>query len=267
VPQPPAPGSGEKPQQGRNRQAGSELTGRVYLVAGGAGVAGECITAALLRYGATVAVPSRSEERIDRLRSAIDPSHLNRLHTIVGEVGDPGGVLNVRRELAELAWPLDGVVASLGSWWEGVPLTRLPYLTWQQIMHDNLTTHYLVARTFLPELADRRGSAYIALAGVAAHLPLPHAGPISVTGAAQTMLIRTLAAQYAREPVRLHQVSILTPIVTRHWGDAPIEPGWLTCHEVGEYIAAVAAPGFAEHNRLALWIPEPEQVAGLRRYT
>lgn len=244
-----------------------DLTGRVYLVAGGAGLAGECVTTALLRYGATVVVPARSEERIERLRSGVDPQHQSRLHTLVGQVGDPTGVIAVRREVEKLVGPLDGVVASLGGWWEGVPLTRLPYSTWQRLLHDNLTTHYLVARTFLPQLADRPDAVYIALAGVAAHMPLPHAGPISVTGAAQTMLIRTLATQYADAPVRLHQVSILTPIVTRHWGDDPIEPGWLTCYQVGEYITAVAAPTFGEPDRMALWIPEPEEVIGLRGFT
>lgn len=244
-----------------------DLTGRVYLVAGGAGLAGECVTAALLRHNATVVVPARNSERIERLLGGVDPDHLSRLHTLVGDVGDPTGVIAVRREVADLVGPLDGVIASLGGWWEGVPLTRLPYPTWEKLLHDNLTTHYLVARTFLPQLADRPQAVYVALAGVAAHLPLPHAGPISVTGAAQTMLIRTLAAQYAQAPVRLHQVSILTPVVTRHWGDAPIEPGWLTCYQVGEYVSTVAAPIFGEPERLALWIPEPEEVIGLGGFT
>jgi NAD(P)-dependent dehydrogenase (short-subunit alcohol dehydrogenase family) len=221
-----------------------ELTGR-YLVAGGAGVAGECVTAELLRRGATVAVPSRSRERLDRLRSGLAAALRPRLLTILGDVGDPAGVTEVRDRVAGELGPLDGVVASLGAWWEGAPLTEVPYDVWQRILRDNLTAHFLVAQTFLPLLRDRPGGVYVALSGIAALRPIPLSGPISVTDAAQTMLLRVFATELADEPVRIHEIAILTPVVTRHWpqGD-PVEPGWLSGDQVGSYVAEVTTPGF-----------------------
>ncbi|MBC6460975.1 SDR family NAD(P)-dependent oxidoreductase [Actinomadura sp. HBU206391] len=253
-----------------------DLSGRSYLVAGGAGVVGECVTQALLGRGATVAVPSRSPERLDRLRSFAETP---RLHTVVGDVGDAAGVEEVRDRVTAAIGPLDGVIASLGAWWEGTPLTDVSLELWQRILHDNLTSHFLVARTFLPLLTRRPDGVYVALSGIAALRPIPLSGPISVTDAAQTMLMRTFAAELAElgepggdrrsgpgelgrpggngglaRPPRIHEVAILTPVVTRRWlEEEPIEPGWLSGEQAGSYIADVAGPGFpAEPFQLRL---------------
>lgn len=235
----------------------SRLANKSFMVAGGAGVAGECVTLALLRRGARVVVPSRTPGRIERLRSGVEPELLPRLHTLVGDVGDPTAVEEIRDRVTDESGPLDGVVASLGAWWEGDVLAEVPFGTWQRILHDNLTSHFLVARTFLPHLADRPGAVYIALAGIAAIRPIARSGPISVTGAAQTMLLRTLRVEFADAPIRLHEVAILTPIVTRHWPvGEPVERGWLSGDQAGDYIASVASPDFPDKTRLRLWIPE-----------
>lgn len=238
-----------------------DLAGKRFLVAGGAGVAGECVTVALLRAGARVVVPSRTPDRIERLRGGVRPELLPHLHTLVGDVGDPAAVDELRDRIAAEFGPLDGAVASLGGWWEGSVLTEVPSATWERILRDNLTAHFLVARTFLADLA-RRGNpgcepVYIALAGIAALQPVPYSGPISVTGAAQTMLLRTLRAELRHRPVRLHEVAILTPVVTRHWPPhEPAEDGWLSGDQVGEYVASVASEDFPHKDRLQVHIPD-----------
>jgi NAD(P)-dependent dehydrogenase (short-subunit alcohol dehydrogenase family) len=221
-----------------------DLSGKSYLVAGGAGVVGECVTEALLARGATVAVPSRSPERLERLRALAGTP---RLHTLLGDVGDPAGAEDVRDRIAAGIGPLDGVIASLGAWWEGAPLTEVGIDVWQRILRDNLTSHFLVGRTFLPLLSGRPDGVYIALSGIAALRPIPFSGPVSVTDAAQSMLMRTFAAELGGlpEPPRIHEVAILTPVVTRLWPEGePVEPDWLSGERTGAYIADVAAPGF-----------------------
>src|SRR6266508_3033042 len=187
-----------------------DLTGRRYVVAGGTGVAGETVVTALLRHGATVVVPSRSPERLARLRAAAGPADL---HTLVGRTDDLASLIALREQITTQMGPIDGVVASLGGWWEGATLTEIEIGQWQRIVDDNLTSHFIVARTFLGSLAERRGSVYVSLGGIAARKPVPHAGPISVTGAAQAMLMRVLAEELKGTHVRLHEVDILTPII------------------------------------------------------
>jgi len=225
------------------------------VVVGGAGVAGECVVHALLARGATVVVPSRSPDRLAELVAAARPEHAARLQTVVGDIGDETGAEMVRDEVVSRAGLPRAVVASIGGWWEGEELIDLPLRTWERILADNLTAHFLAARTFLPVLDPDRAPVYVMLAGVAAGLPVPDSAPISITGAAQRMMIQTLAAAEVGKRVRLHEVAIMTPIVTRHGTDDPPEPDWLTGEAVGEYLADVVSPNFARPHDLLLEIP------------
>jgi NAD(P)-dependent dehydrogenase (short-subunit alcohol dehydrogenase family) len=232
-----------------------DLSGRRYVVAGGTGVAGETVVTALLRHAATVVVPSRTPERIARLREVADSADL---HTLVGRTDDLASAIALRERIVTEIGPIDGVVASLGGWWEGALLTEIEIGQWQRIIEDNLTSHFVVARTFLGELAKRPGSVYVALGGIAATKPVPCSGPVSVTGAAQAMLMRVLSEELKGAHVRLHEVDILTPIVTRHWpAGRPVQPGWLPGAEVGEYVARVLDPSFPGSGELFLALPEP----------
>ena len=228
------------------------LSGRLFVVAGGAGVAGETVVAALLRRGARVAVPSRSVHRLDRLRAANESPGL---YTFPGDLATLAGAERVRDDIAgQLGMP-DGMVAALGAWYQGERLVDLPATTWQRIMDDNLTSHFIAARAFLPVLRDRPGAVYVSLNGIAGVEPVPESGGISVTGAAQAMMMRVLAVELAGAPVRIHQVGVLTPIVTRHWEGEPPRPDWLTGEQVGDYVAGVLAPDFGRGSDLFLSIP------------
>src|SRR5690606_30808344 len=133
--------------------------------------------------------------------------------------------------------------------------TEIPMATWERILRDNLISHFVVARTFLPALASRPGTVYLTLGGIAARQPVAGSGPISMTGAAQAMMMRVLAVELAGSPVRLHEVDILTPIVTRHWDGGPIEPGCLTGEQVGEYVVRVLSGDVEKPDQLFFAIP------------
>jgi NAD(P)-dependent dehydrogenase (short-subunit alcohol dehydrogenase family) len=233
----------------------TSLRGRVYVVAGGAGVAGECVVEALLRRSATVAAASRSPERLAALRAAHpEPG----LHTYVAAMGSTEGVARLRDEVVTDLGHIDGTVASLGGWWEGPGLTELAERTWRELLDSHLTSHFAAAHGLLPALVDRPDSVYLMLNGIAADKAVAASGPVSVAGAAQRMLLRVLAAEFAGRAVRLHEVAVLTPIVTRHWaqgqGQGQVKLGWLSGYQVGEYVAQVLTPGFARNADLLLSI-------------
>jgi 3-oxoacyl-[acyl-carrier protein] reductase len=218
-------------------------------------VAGECIVHELLDRGATVVVPSRSEARLAALAGRTDPAVKDRLHLVVGDLGSEAGVLRLRDEVVNEHGPPRGVVASLGAWWEGEQFVDLSMSTWNRILNDNLTSHFLVARGLLPVLAQSSDSVFVMLAGIAGDHPEPNAAPISITGAAQRMMLRTIAVSDIGRQVRLHEVAIMTPIVTSEWTGEPPEPGWLTGTQVGNYVADVVSPDFARPDTLLLEIP------------
>jgi NAD(P)-dependent dehydrogenase (short-subunit alcohol dehydrogenase family) len=158
------------------------MRGRVVVVAGGTGVAGECVVEELLARGATLAVPSRSQARLQRLHHAHPQAEL---HTYLGGMDSYATASHTAKRITAELGGIDAVVASLGGWWEGEALIEIAEKTWRQLLDTNLTSHLIAARTFLPLLAGRAGAVYLTLNGVAAQKAVAGSGPVSVTGAAQ----------------------------------------------------------------------------------
>ncbi|MGH3319611.1 MAG: SDR family oxidoreductase [Streptosporangiaceae bacterium] len=212
------------------------LNGRVALVAGGAGAVGEGVVRSFLDAGATVVVPSRSEERLRSLRERVGDD--KRLMTLVGDVGDPTGAEDVRGRVLEETKRVDAVVASVGGWWQGPRLTGVDMETWRRVLDNNLTTHFVLARTFLPVLRERSGTAYLVIVGDAADHPVDGASLVSVSASGVLGMFRALSAEMADTPVRLNAL-YLGPLRTRARPDG--DPTWLSADEVGAYAAYLAS--------------------------
>lgn len=214
----------------------TDLNGRVAVVAGGAGAVGEGIVRALLEAGATVAVPSRQEERLRSLRERL--AEPDRLVTVEGDVGSADGAVRVRARVLADAGRLDAVVVSVGGWWQGSHLVDVEPDTWHRVLDANLTTHFSVARAFLPVLRDRPGASYLTIVGDAADHPVKGASLVTVTSAGVLGLFRSLVHEHKDDPVRVNAL-YLGPLITRDRPEG--KPEWLTAGEVGAYAAHLAS--------------------------
>lgn len=211
------------------------LSGKTIYVAGGAGEVGEGVVQALLKHDASVVVSSRSDESLSSLRDRLGSEAAPRLSGFVGDVGSLDGI-NALQTNIQLRHPkLDGVVASLGGWWQGASLTRTTLEQWQGVLANNLTSHFLVARTFLSMLTHQGHGAYVLLNGGAAFQPIPKAGLMSIAAAAQLMLKDVLAVESEESGVRVNTLALMTPIKTRSRPDGP--EAWLTAVDAGAYVA------------------------------
>lgn len=213
---------------------------RVAIVLGGAGKVGGAIARALWREGAQVVVPSRSRERLGRLEAAVGAS--DRLMTLEADVGDEVGAQAVLGRVLDRFGAYDTVVVSLGGFWRGPSAIQTPLDVWRQRLEENFLTHVIAARVFLPPLLERQGSAYIAINGMASDGPRPGAAPICVTGAAQEMLVRQLAAEHRGAAVRIVTV-MLGPVRTEESASAVHEehPEWIEADEVGSFVALISS--------------------------
>src|SRR5579883_2924204 len=102
-----------------------DLSGRVALIPGGLGGAGQAISRAFLESGAVVVAAERSE-------------HAGN--------GDP-----FREQLGDLAerfsvYRLDILVNLVGGWMAGQPITGLEYSTWERMLDINLNAAFLLAK-------------------------------------------------------------------------------------------------------------------------
>ncbi len=218
----------------------AKLDGKICLVAGGTGSVGEGIVRAFLRQGASVVVPSRSQEAIDRLRNALAGAPVERLLTLVGNISDVDEAARLRDEILARHKAIDAVVASLGGTWEEkLNLVDVPMETWRKYWESNLTPHYVCARTFLPTLAKQKGTSYTLLGGLSAVLTVPQYSVVSINSAGQLMLAKTLMEELKDTSVRINQV-MLGFINTRARA-AYARPEWITADEVGAFCAYLAS--------------------------
>jgi NAD(P)-dependent dehydrogenase (short-subunit alcohol dehydrogenase family) len=124
------------------------------LVAGGTGGVGEGIVRALLDAGHRVIVPSRSTERLDRLRRDVGGG--TALTTFTGAIGTIDGARTIRDRIASEIGRLDVLIPSLGGWWEGGLLDTAPAV-WDAVMDEMLRTHYVFAHVFMPVIRAQTG--------------------------------------------------------------------------------------------------------------
>jgi NAD(P)-dependent dehydrogenase (short-subunit alcohol dehydrogenase family) len=206
---------------------------KTVLVAGGAGEVGEGIVRQLLQRGHRVLIQSRRSKKIQELAERL--GHPKDLIPIAGDIQTERDMEALLDAIGDTELELDAVVASIGSWWSGPQLVDLDLMTYEHVMHERLTTHFLLAKTFLKELQDKAGSSYLFIHSAAGYTPIPGSGPVSIAGAAQAMLKDVFATELERKAVRVNQLTMMGSIGTRSYPNT--DPEGLTNDDVGRYVS------------------------------
>ncbi|WP_262852024.1 SDR family NAD(P)-dependent oxidoreductase [Mumia quercus] len=186
------------------------LTLGSVVVHGATGYVGRHLVRGLLAHGATVLAVGRSDDRLEAVReqAGADGAHLV---PVVADVSTDAGAERVAERL-DGHGPVQAAFAAIGGWWEGPRLVELDTSTWSSLLTSHLTAHFLAARATVPHL-DPAGSAYVAFNGIATLQPEARSGPVSVTGAGQSMLLDVLRAEEDRQAVRFHELCVVNPVV------------------------------------------------------
>ncbi len=216
------------------------LTGRTVMVVGGAGNVGTYAVSALLAGGARVVVTSRSEEKLERMRSRLGTlAESGRLVPLVGSMSDEAEAPRILESAQERAGPLDAAIASLGDMVFAPMVLEATGADLRRALDGYLIAHFMVARTLVPALAERGGS-YTFINGPLAFDPIyPGTGLVSIATAGQAMLARLVMQEWASSPVRVNEVVLYT----RFGPGAPEEvpPGHVGREDVGRYLAFLAS--------------------------
>ncbi len=216
----------------------ARLDGKIGLILGGAGYVGEGIVRSFLEEGAFVIVPSRSQDRLNGLRKLMGPLGGERLVTVPANVGSLQGAEGLADQILEKMGRLDAVVASLGGWWQGPKLIDTSLEEFGKVLTDNLLSHFIAAKAFIPALARSPGSTYTFIAGLAGEVPAVNSGPVSVAMAGQQVLQRVLAEEMKESGVRINEL-LVKSVMSRARGEPG--PETLTAEEVGKFAAKLAS--------------------------
>ncbi|MGV7123159.1 SDR family NAD(P)-dependent oxidoreductase [Sphingopyxis sp. 550A] len=151
------------------------------LVLGGAGDVGEGIVRSLLKRGAHVIAQGRSASKLDRLRDYVADVENGQLSTVAGALSDPDEADALRDRIWAITNEVDGAVAAIGGWAQGYPINGVPFDDWTRIVADNLTSHFLAIKKFVPMLRPKGGT-YVHINGLSAEGPYRGAGPVGRDG-------------------------------------------------------------------------------------
>jgi NAD(P)-dependent dehydrogenase (short-subunit alcohol dehydrogenase family) len=240
------------------------LNDQTVVVAGATGNVGPFVVRALLERGASVAAPSRSEQKLgglrEHLREHVDETSLRRLHTFAGDLGDEHGAAALRQHITEQVGTPDAVVASVGDYVAAPSLLDARAGELQRALDASLVAHFVIARTFLPVLRDSGGT-YVFLQGPLAFELYPGLGGdlVSIATAAQHMLFRALAQEVAES--RASVVELVGHMLIRDRQAQPTSP--LSGEAVGAFVAHLVAGAGEEAHGHSIQLRSREQLADL----
>ena len=237
---------------------------QTVVVAGGTGNVGGFIVRALLERGADVAVPSRSEQKIQDLRDYLGQhvasADLERLRTFTGTVSDEADGREIADRIRREVGAPNTVISLMGSWLPTDSLLEATVDDLDHVLQHYLNAHFGVARTFLPGLKERGGT-YIFVNGPLAFEVWPGSGLVSTATAAQHMLFRALAKEQKDDAVRI--VELVTHAYIRNRQTRPGSP--IPGEAVGAFAAHLVSEASGESHGESVHLRSLEQLedAGL----
>ncbi|MGD1840622.1 MAG: SDR family NAD(P)-dependent oxidoreductase [Thermonemataceae bacterium] len=211
------------------------LADKRIVLAGGTGAVGEGIAKALISDGATIIVPFRTEAKKEQLQDYLTESPREQLVLYKANVGDPKGVKAFKTQVINEFGKIDMTIASLGGWVQGHDLVDTPIDLWQEILQNNLTSHFLFASAFVPVLKAQNEGLYVNINGGAQDFVAPKAGSMTIISSAQEAMTRVLHEEAKKASYRIRSVAAFTPVKTRARGEQ-VQPNWVSAEDIGHYI-------------------------------
>jgi 3-oxoacyl-[acyl-carrier protein] reductase len=207
----------------------SDSGGPGYLVFGAYGGIGSALVRGLVASGERVVVSGRDPERLEAFARAegvhplpADATDFQAVESVVGEAG---------RHLGGLA----GVASCVGS-----VVLRPAHLTrqddWEEVVATNLTSAFAVVRAAAGAMMRDGGGSIVLVSTAAARIGLPNHEAIAAAKGGVDALVRSAAATYGRQGVRVNAVApglVDTPLTARITGSEKARASSEAMHALG----------------------------------
>lgn len=181
------------------------FSGKVVLVAGGAGGLGRDVSVAFLGEGAKVIVPYRRQSEMDTL-ARLAGSAATSLEGHIVDLSDDSAVANFVQGILAGHSRLDVVVNTVGAWAGGAKFWQADAAEFDRMLNLNLRTGYALLRAALPPML-KQGSG--AIVNVASRAAVDHAGTAAgyvASKAAAVAMIDSLATDLKGTGVRANSI-------------------------------------------------------------
>lgn len=179
-----------------------DLQGRLALVTGSSRGIGRALAQALAQSGATVVLNGRDPATLQSARQELLRQGLN-VHAIGFDVTDEAAVQAGITRIEQEIGALDVLVNNTGVQIRG-PLEHFTTADWNRIVQTNLTSVFLVSRTAVQKMIERRRGKIINVLSVNAECARYSIAPYSATKGALKMLTKGMCVDWARYNIQVN---------------------------------------------------------------
>jgi NAD(P)-dependent dehydrogenase (short-subunit alcohol dehydrogenase family) len=182
-----------------------KLEGKVALVTGASKGLGRAIALALAAEGAQLALVSRNENLLTRTAEEIR-SQGGTAHVFPADVADEAQVRALEKAVTGTYERLQILINNAGINLRK-PLTEFTLDEWNRVLQSNLTSVFLVCRSFIPHMKGQGYGRIINLTSMMSHVALPDRTAYAASKAGLLGLTRALALELAPEGITVNGIS------------------------------------------------------------
>ena len=182
------------------------ISGATALVTGASRGIGAVIARYLAEAGATVVISGRDVGALESVLAGLRETGATA-HAVPAELTDSAQVADLHRQTAELAGPVDLVVATAGGRGEPVPIVSMTDEQWHGSIDANLTSAFHTLRAFLPDMIARSRGSIVTISSTAGRQPSPASPAYGAANAGLLMLTKQAALQVAEHGVRVNAIA------------------------------------------------------------
>ena len=182
-----------------------DLTGRVAVVTGASRGLGKAMALALASAGARVALASRNQEQLNAVAVEARQSG-GEAEVFCADVGNEAQVLRLEREVIAWSGRVDILINNAGTIVRK-PCVDMTLAEWSSVLNTNLTSAFLMCRSFIPHMKGRGYGRILNIASAMAHMSWPGRTAYSSSKSGLLGFTRALALELAEEGITVVSIS------------------------------------------------------------
>src|SRR5437899_8166316 len=189
----------------RQTMSTGKLQGKTGLITGASKGLGKAMALALAEAGARLALVSRNLEQLNETAAAV--RKLGGHATVFqADVSSEEQVLRLEKAVAKDLGKIQILINNAGMNLRN-PLTDFTLAEWRQVMDTNLTSVFLMCRSFVPQMKGQGYGPILNVTSIMSHVSIPGRAAYSASKTGLLGFTRALALELAPEKITVNGIS------------------------------------------------------------
>jgi NAD(P)-dependent dehydrogenase (short-subunit alcohol dehydrogenase family) len=187
------------------RMESKPLAGKLALITGASKGLGKAMALALAAAGARLILVSRDRARLELTADAICQRG-GQADLFKTDVTDETQVRDLERRVLQEIGPVQILINNAGVN-NRKPITDFTLAEWRNVLDTNLTSAFLVCRSFVPPMRERGYGRIINMTSIMSHVALPGRTAYAASKTALLGFTRALALELAPDKITVNGIS------------------------------------------------------------